>query len=369
LKIAISARGLAQSQGGVKEYIRNLIQQFPQVDSGSEFTIYYSDPGQMLGLTCSNVKEVALRSAPNLIWDHWILPMQLKRDKIDVTLFPKGAIPIWHPGKAVVTEHDLGYFFPGLNAYKKMDTLYAQIMIPRAVRRAGAVVAVSHHTRGDILRFVQGADYRRIFVTYEAAPIRDHGNCDPNFAERMMSLGPYVFFSGSLSPRKNMERALKAFGLIKDQVPHKFVITGGKRWGKDVVENLIGRSGLADRVVLLGYLDDAELAYVYKKAALYLMPSLYEGFSMTVLEAMVAGCPVVASNVSSHPEVVGDAGLLFDPYDVHKMAETMMQVIKNEELQRTLRERGFEQASQFSWRKCAEETLAVIKRVGSGGAD
>lgn len=368
MRIAISARGLSYEYGGAKDYIKNLSRMLPATDPNNKYFIYYSNPLQVLNLELSNLTEVVISSRYSILWDHVFLPLQLIRDKIDVTLYPKCTIPVISPGRKVVSILDLAYFYPGLNAYKFFDTAYMKLMIPLSVRRANAVLAISNHTRCDIFRFIPGISDERINVTYLASALRKESPTGSKSSLEFVAVRqPYIFLSSSLSPRKNIERCLLAFAKIKDAIPHQFVITGGQAWGGGKAHDLAQSLGIADRFVVLGHVDSNDLQHLYKNADFYIMPSLYEGFSLTLLEAMQEGCPVIASNVSSHPEVAGSAALLFDPYSVDAIANAIMEMASNPDLRTRLREEGPRQAAKFSWKRCARETVAVLHEVGAKG--
>lgn len=368
MKIAIPARGLQIRIGGAREYIRNIIVSLVALDQVNEYYIYYSHPDQRLGFDSDRVHEIVIPWAPNVIWDHVLLPARMLHDRVDVTLFPKGTIPLIYPGRAVVTVFDLAYFFPGLRAYKPLDTLYRRVFMPLACRKADAVLAISHNTRHDICQMIRGVVPEKIHITYPAPAFQPSGRTVD--VRRKFGLGekPYIFFSASVSARKNIERVILAIDRIQDRIPHNFVLTGGKSWGTNRIREVLSQSGLEKRFYRLGFVDSDDLLALYAEADFYIMPSLYEGFSMTVVEAMMSGCPVAASDVSSHPEVVGDAGLMFDPYSVDEIARAILTLATDRELRARLREKGFVQARRFSWERCAGETLAVLEQVAQGGA-
>lgn len=370
MRVGISARGLSVSSGGAKEYIRNLILSLAKLDSENEYIVYYSHNNQVLGISSSNAREVVLPSSYILLWDHLVLPLRMNRDKIEVALFPKGTIPLMSSVKAIVSVLDLGYFYPQLNAYKPFDTLYIKRMMPYAIRKAKAVLAISENTRRDILKFVPDVSAEKVHVTYLASALPEITNGLPNVRVKShLGKAPYIFISSSLSPRKNIERTLKAFALLRDQIPHNLLITGGKTWGKTQVPRLIEKLQLQHRVIILGKVSPDDLSALYRHASLYVMPSLFEGFSLTLLEAMQFGCPVAASNVASHPEVAGHAAVYFDPYSVDDMAAAILRVLSDDNLQAELRVKGLQQAQKFSWEKCARETLAVINEVAVSAGD
>jgi len=177
--------------------------------------------------------------------------------------------------------------------------------------------------------------------------------------------GEYVLYVGTLQPRKNLGRLLEAVALLRKEARRgeapSLIIAGRKGWLYDPVFQQVERLGLEGEVVFPGYVPQEDLPALLSGARLFVFPSLYEGFGLPVLEAMACGTPVVCSNVSSLPEVAGDAALLVDPLDVEGMAEAMNRLLQDEGLRAELVERGYRQVRRFSWERCARATLAVLE--------
>jgi len=362
MRIGIAARGLGLPASGVKEYIHQLCKGLASVALQHDLFIYYSDVGQKLEFGKVNVHEHVLPSRSKLVWDNVLLPLQLRTDRVDITIYPKCTSPLIYPGMSAVTVHDMGYFVPELKAYRALDTWYMKVMMPRSLKAGDVVLAVSHFTKTEICRLLPNIDPVKISVTHEA--VREgFGTVRTGELKAHFNLPdkPLVFLSTAITPRKNISRLLQALSLVKDEIPHHFVLTGGQSWGEDPVQTRLLGHGLTSRVHRLGFVSESELAGLYSEADFYVMPSLYEGFSLTLLEAMAAGCPVTCSNVASHPEVVGDAALLFDPYSVADIAAAMKRMATDDTLREDLRLRGLERVKHFSWEKCAGETLAAIE--------
>ena len=173
---------------------------------------------------------------------------------------------------------------------------------------------------------------------------------------------PFLLTVGTIEPRKNLQVTLKAYSLLKQQLedsPH-LVIVGGKGWGDVRLVEAIREFGIEKQVEVLGFIPDEQLWQLYREAEMLIYPSLYEGFGLPPLEAMAVGCPVITSNVSSLPEVVGDAGILVDPHNPQEIAEAMKRILQDASLAEQMRRRGLERAKLFSWEKCAQETLKVL---------
>jgi len=264
----------------------------------------------------------------------------------------------------VLTVHDLIYhLFP--QHHKRLNYWYLNLAMPLYCRRADAIITVSASSKRDLVR-CYGLPPEKVTVVHEAAA--DHFRPAPPEAiaaiRRRYGLPErYVIYVGTIEPRKNLVRLLDALRLLHEKGERiKLVIVGGFGW---LYENLFRRLGeMPPGVVILpGYVPDEDLPALYSGATLFALPSLYEGFGLTVLEAMACGTPVVCSHTSSLPEVAGEAAAYFDPTDVEEMAEVMHQVLNDEGRREEMRARGLAQAARFSWSRAAEQTMAVYQRV------
>ena len=174
----------------------------------------------------------------------------------------------------------------------------------------------------------------------------------------------YILFVGTLQPRKNIVRLIEAFSKIHHQQQLNLVIVGKKGWMYEEILEAPKQYGIENQIKFLEFVPDEDLSLLYKNALCFVLPSLYEGFGLPVLEAMTQGCPVITSNVSSLPEAGGDAALYVNPEDVDEIAAKMQSLVKDEELRKTLIEKGYKQVKKFSWEKAARETLKVLEEVG-----
>jgi len=265
----------------------------------------------------------------------------------------------------VVTIHGLEYqYLP--QYYQFPQRLYLNQATEYAVRHASHLIAVSQWTKKQLVEKL-GADPKKITVVYEGVSAANSSTSKVKSAETLeVSLGgaPYILFVGTIQPRKNLVRLIEAFSKLqaRDQVLN-LVIAGKVGWMYEEILAAPKKFGVGKRVKFLGYVSDEELASLYQNALFFVLPSLCEGFGLPVLEAMRLGCPVIASKAGALPEVVGDAGLLVDPYKIEEIAGAMKLMIKNSDLREALREKGFHQVRKFSWQKAARETIKVFEKV------
>lgn len=264
----------------------------------------------------------------------------------------------------VVTVYDLTpQRFPHLHT--RLNRIFLRWAIPAMSRRATAVIAISASTKRDLV-MLSGIDPTKVHVTLLGV---DHTRFAPQTprqaAAALAPLGihpPYILAVGTLEPRKNLPTLLRAYATLPADTP-PLVLTGGKGWGDDDLARLITALDLRQRVRFTGYVPDDLLPALYAAADVFVYPSLYEGFGLPVLEALACGAPVLTSNTSSLPEVVGDAGVMVDPTDAPGLAAALGRLHTSPGERQTLREAGPLRARRFSWDACAAATLAVYRQV------
>ncbi len=266
----------------------------------------------------------------------------------------------------VITVHDIGplthpeYFTPKGAWIMKRS-------IRQMVNRASAIICVSNSTAGELVSWCGGTVAGRINVIHEGISPQFRSTADDSGRTLLESLGigdaPYILCAGAISPRKNVHRVIQAMSQLADRIPHRLVLVGGKGWSEHQVDVALDNSGLADRVHHVGYVSDEQLKGLFAAASAYVHPSLYEGFGLTVLEAMAQNCPVVTSNVYSLPEVAGDAAILVDPTSVDEISGAIEAICTDSALASELMTRGREQIKNFSWDTCAASVMDVYRSV------
>ena len=269
----------------------------------------------------------------------------------------------------VLTVHDL-IFERYPEHHTRRNTWFLKVGMRLFARAADAIIAVSRHTQRDLVE-LYGVAPAKIHVIYEGidAGFRPAGEAEvATVAARYSPARPYLLMVGTLEPRKNHAVALHALARLKAAgLPHRLVIAGGRGWLFEPIRRLVDELGLADDVIFGGYVPAADLPALYTGAACVLLPSLYEGFGFPVLEAMACAAPVVCSNVSSLPEVAGDAALLVDPHDPVALADAVALVLTQPALADAMRALGPPQAACFRWESCAAETAALYHAVAADG--
>jgi glycosyltransferase involved in cell wall biosynthesis len=366
LRIAIDAsRTTIAARTGTENYALQLIRALLDLHPPHRITLYFrerSRPG--LFPDYPNVKHEVIE-VPRL-WTHVGFAAALWADRPDVTFVPAHSLPFIFPGKAIATIHDLGYrFFP--EAHPGFERRYLDLTTRTTARRATRILADSEATRRDLVS-QYGVDAGKIDVVYPGVEGLRRAT-DEQIAAVKAKYGlpdRYVLFLGTLQPRKNIKRLIEAFvcyvqNHVEDDI--SLVLAGKRGW---LIEDVLSEvhNTHKSHIVMPGYVADEDVAAVYSGALALVFPSLYEGFGFPVLEAMRCGTPVLCSNTSSLPELAGDAALLVDPLDVRAIADGMARLVSDSALRSDLTARGYHQAKQFTWRRAAQQTLAVLERTG-----
>ncbi len=361
MRIAIDASRITLARRtGTERYALALLRALLALESPHEFTLYFRDTPPS-GLLPAN-SRVTYRVIPfPRLWTHVRFAAALWAERPDMTFVPAHTLPLAFPGPAVVTVHDLGYrFFP--EAHPGWPRRYLEWSTRYSARRAAIVLTDSEATRRDLVA-IYDIPAHKVHVIYpgvDASLTRVTDPAELARIRRRYSLPErYLFFLGTLQPRKNIARLVRAYvlsGVQQDGVG--LVLAGARGWLYDP-RWTAGVAGVHET----GYVDDADVAALYSGAAALVFPSLYEGFGFPVVEAMRCGTPVITSTTSSLPELAGEAALTVDPLDVEALASAIRRVVGDEKLRARMVEMGYAQAARFTWENAACLTLEALEQA------
>jgi len=362
-----ASRTVAAERTGTENYSLFLIRALLQLDGDNCYRLYFNQPpAPDLLATAGNVEQRVM-PFPRL-WTHLRLSLEMATRPPDVLFVPAHVLPWVHPRRSVVTVHDLGYlYYP--QAHTQWARGYLQWSTAYNARSAAQVIADSQATKDDLIRHC-GTPPEKVAVIYPGrdesfAPVRDAALLVA-VRERYGIPAPYVISVGTLQPRKNLTGLLDAFvGLLGQGRDLHLAIAGKKGWLYEPLFARVRELGLEQRVHFVGYVPQQDLPALLSGARLFVLPSLYEGFGLPILEAMACGTPVVCSAVASLPEVAGDAAILVDPHDTAQLAQGMARVLDDPDLSRQLVGKGLERVTRFSWEQCARQTLQVLEAAGA----
>jgi glycosyltransferase involved in cell wall biosynthesis len=376
MRIGINALFLIPGRvGGSETYLRNLVEHLARIDTKNEYVVFTNrENSGTFGARTSHFYEVlcpidATFRPARIVWEQFVLPLQVKRHHIDVLHSPGYTAPAAVPCRSVVTIYDLN-FVHHPEDFSRLSALVLKVLVPIVARKSHKVITLSRHSMRDIVRELRVPE-EKMCVIYPAASgyvSADNGSTIDDIRARHGIQSKFILTVAASHPHKNLLRLVEAYRILRKEhsIEHQLVLVGLKGRDHARLTNLI--AGLSQgNVVLTGWIASEQLGSLYQMADVFVLPSLFEGFGIPVLEAMACGTPVVSSNATSLPEVVGDAGVLVDPYDVEGMAEAMYEVLSNDGLRDTLVTKGLDRVKMFSWERAARETLAVYEEVYGRG--
>ena len=363
MKIGIDGRAASWYRGtGIGTYTYQLLKNLEHVDPSNEYYLFWPGDDYDFLKRGPMLKVEEIGPKKDLFWEEVHIPTRLSEERVEIYHVPQNGIglPKKKASKYVVTIHDLiPYTMP-----ETVGKGYLRIFLdqmPRIVEEADLIVTVSEYSKKDIIRYFN-LPAEKIVVTH-LAPEDFYRPLPPEEVSQLLckyNLEPgYILYVGGFSQRKNIPAIVKALAQIKDQIPehYRVVIAGSPGRGTEEVREVARALGVEDRVDLPGFIPVEEMAHLYNGAKLFIYPSYYEGFGLPPLEAMACGVPVITSNVTSIPEVVGDGARMVAPDDVIGLAEEMHNLLTDEEAWRDQQRKGFARVAQFDWRKTAAQTL------------
>lgn len=385
MRIGIDARSILNSKDGddigVGHYTYQLIRGLLDLDDKNQYVIFFDYRVRERDIQKFSRPNVKIRFYPFSDYKKY-LPgaynellgtATLLREHLDVlhSTSPSSRIPISYRGKSIVTLHNMGVFLEP-DCYAKIRQIKERALAKYMSKKCDRVIAVSQSVKNDAIRLL-GIPSSRFDVVYSGLDSRFFEDPPVSIFEIKRKFNirkKYILFLGTVTPINNITRLLEAFqqfknmlSLAEEEFPYQLVIAGKRGWLSQEYGKIAKDLRIAKDIVFTGYVSGDEILPLFKGAEFFTMPSLYEGFGTTILEAFAAGTPVIASKVSSLPEIAGDAVLWVNPVDIQEIAQAFNTMAQNEQLRRELREKGNKQANLFSWKTVAEETLKIYRNV------
>ncbi|MGC8976596.1 MAG: glycosyltransferase family 4 protein [Candidatus Ratteibacteria bacterium] len=367
-KIGIDSHAIGLKQGGNETYICGLLKGISQIeDTDFRYFVFLTKGVNPPDFLYENkyFKFIKVSTSPfiRFLID---IPLITYNKKLNL-LHTQYHLPFISYCPGIITVHDVSFlkhpeFFPKQLYLKlKFSLLYS-------LRKAKKIITCSKFSKKEIIELYHVKD-EKIEVIYNGVsenfrPLKINEKTE--ILKKYSITKPYILSVSNLQPRKNLSRLIKAFALLvknNEKFPYILVIVGRKLWLYKDIFVLVKETNLEDKIIFTDFIPEEDLLYLYNFADVFVYPSLYEGFGLPVVEAMACGCPVITSNLSSLPEIVEDAGIIIDPYDIEEIAKAIKEVICNPELKKSLKFKGLKQSKKFSWKNTAEKTLKVYEEV------
>tara|TARA_B100000315_G_scaffold212472_1_gene209859 strand:- start:2068 stop:3189 length:1122 start_codon:yes stop_codon:yes gene_type:complete len=372
MKIAIDVRTLSKPKSGIGYYVQSLINGLNKFESPYEYFLFSDNQG-ILNEIKKNQKITYIKSPFSHenhlvgdLWENTALPHRLRAEGISLFHGPSYIIPFIKKGfKTIATIHDIAFFlYPDMEPLK--FRIYMRCMIKAITKRADLIIAVSASTKSDLVNILNVPE-EKIRVVHSAVNEKyyklEHKNS--SIKKKYNINKNYFLFVGDLLPRKNISKLFEAFSLLPERIKNEYqiVIVGGRKYSFKRIENTLKENNLTSSVIFTGYINEEDILLLYNSADIFVFPSFYEGFGFPILEAMSCGVPVITSNVSSMPEIAGDAAILIDPNDSEELAGAISTLVDDADLRQKKIEAGFKRANLFSLKKMTEKTVNIYKEL------
>lgn len=371
MKVAIDCRGINWYHGtGIGTYTNNLLKNLLKFKTDNDYYLYWSGNGYKRYIK-ENCHCIITSSKHHRFFQQYFFPSNLKSEKIDIYHIPQNGIGLSDEIDCTkfVTIHDLiPYIMPETVGRGYLNKFLKEM--PLIIQNSGGILTVSEYSKQDILRFFP-IEKDRIFVTPLAAneifkPL-DKKGCFDFISKKYNIKNKFALYLGGFSDRKNVYSLIEAFSKAHKNLKEEFslVILGSYRDSSQKLIKLVENLNMEKHIIFAGFIPEEELPIFYNASTAFIYPSLYEGFGLPPLEAMSCGTPVISSNITSIPEVVGDSGILINPYSLNDLQNSIETLLNDEKLQENLSKKSKKRAKEFSWTKTAELTLNAYEKIYS----
>ena len=369
MRVAIDVRKLHDF--GIGTYVRNLVRYLARLDQDTEYVLLCGrDDVDLADSLGDNFRAVSQPTPNYSLSEQFTVPISLGLSGATLFHAPHYVLPPLPPCRSVVTIHDCIHlkfpeYLPNRMAYG-----YAWAQIWMATRRARRVLTVSEFSKQDIVRYLNVPRDKIVVIPNaidERFRVQPSEKRMEQVRQRYQLPERFVMYAGNVKPHKNLERLIDAFALVhqRGQGDLGLLVSGSEVSRYSTLRRAVHRYGLHHHVRFLGFQSEETLAVLYRLADTFVIPSLYEGFGLSPLEALASGTPVVASNASSLPEVLGDAALFVDPYDPKSIADGISKVLENEDIRADLQHKGYARADRFSWEQSVRRVRDIYREVGA----
>lgn len=378
MKIAIDALSAKSPYHGMGIYVSNLLRYIVPKEAMHNYVLYCKSANFLDQGIINNhrlvIKKILLPRSVRVIWELSLLASSLKHEKVDIFWGPCNFLPPSKVCKYIVTLHDLSSFTFS-KSYPFVRRLYYQYLILNAIRRADYIVTVSQSTKQDLMKLFSVPEnkikiiYNGVDKIFQPIDTADRLN---QIKEKYRLPEKFIFTVGVMEPKKNTEGIIRAYAELQKNHPAsynlhriKLVIGGSRRygWKNSKIFQLIQSFNLWDDIVFTDFIEHEDLPEVYNLASVFVFPSFYEGFGLPVIEAMACGTPVITSNISSLPEIAGDAAVLVNPYDTAEIANKIQEILNDEKMRRQMVDQGLINAKRFSWETASKQILKLFDEV------
>lgn len=378
MKIGIDCRTILDPEhgeaAGVGHYTYHLLDNLLKIDPKNKYVLFFDRRVGDAGYFKRKNSEIKFfpfieyKAFLPIAYSHFLAAAFVSREKLDVFHSPASTIPLAYTKNSIVTIHDLAIYQK--KSWFPQQIFATRVVVPSSLKRAKRIISVSNYTKQDLVKIFKVPE-ERVTVIYNGVDIknseRKSAETRREFLKNKFGINQsFILFIGTIQPRKNIMGIISAFDRLRGSSvfeDYQLVIAGKKGWDNDDVFKAIRKFGLTKKIIFTGYITSEDKSLLMKNASLFVFPSFYEGFGLSILEAQKVGTPVITSDITSMPEIADQAALLVDPYSVDEISKAIKKALTDQELCDSLIKKGYNNAAKFSWEKCARETLEVYKEV------
>lgn len=362
MKVLVDAQSLSNSRAGIGNYTYNLLDAFVRMGQSEHIFAAVHRNRESIGRL---LPQLSMISAGRHLYKYLPIDVLGLSKNFDVYHEPN-YIPRPFQKATVINIFDMSYvLYPQYHPWRRVEMLR---LFEKRMRGVDRILTASQSAKGEIVDLLKVPDAKVVVtplgLSTRHSPVQVNEALAQTLRKRYGLPEQFLLYVGTIEPRKNLERLIEAYGMARERLGKStvgLVLAGGKGWLDDSIYRKVQELSLLDDITFTGYVSEEDLPILYNMATGFVYPSLYEGFGLPPLEAMACGVPVITSNVSSLPEVVGDAGIMVDPYNVEELGDAIVRVVSSTELRQSLSDKGIKRASMFTWEKCARETLTVYE--------
>lgn len=359
MNIAIDAREFKTQGAGKSRYVAQIILSLAEVDTKNNYFLLSSKP--VKAKLPDNFKWLEIPNFP-----YFSLGSLLKKHQIDLFFSPTSYLmALFSPKPTIIVVHDLAVFIEKRARPTFKTRLIEKLTLPLVLKKARRIITVSENTRKDILSHFKTDPAKIVSIPSAPLPSDNNAHSREEVVGRYQLSKRYILYVGTIEPRKNLDGLIMAYGQLPAELRNTIplILVGKRGWNVDQIDQAIKQSPARSTIRELGFVPDQDLPEIYRQASVFVYPSCYEGFGFPVLEAMAKGVPVITSNISSLPEVAGDAAILIDPADPKELTRQIETVLSDNVRAAQLKQAGLKRARQFSWERTARETVSIFDQI------
>ena len=364
MKIAINCRTLNKRHGGPRRFLVNMLINLTEIDTKNEYFLFVDKEVSLSYVWPQNFKIINLETKSRLYYEYVKLPQYINKIKIDIFISPNPTFSPFIKAKKIAVYHDIIYFEKDREReFKFLDNLHDKIMIPISGKASDLIICVSNFTQERVNTLL---GLHKTKVIYEG--VEDsffyRGEKEQDYVLKKYNISkPFLFYIGSMSPRKNIERIVDAFYEIQDTIKHNLYLIGGYSWNDKQILNKINSDNYSKKIKKIGHIEELDLPAIYSAADALVYPSLYEGFGLPIVEAQACKCLVITSNIGAMKEIVGVGGILVDPFNVNDISKAMLTTCKHMNTRDKLITNGTKNIKRFSWEKFTKELISQYEKI------